>query len=126
MTDQRNKINEWLTSRPGGQDVTPELLRAFRIAATTLVVVLMFVAMLAALVAFTGQADGAMQSTPQWPVGCRVRVMFDQNYFVRPRAGGNITGNPVLKSISTKDGWFDVDKVEGQFFHITGKDTNGW
>jgi len=58
---QHNKINDWLTSRPGGQDVTPELLRAFRVAATTLVVVLVFVALLAALVAFTGQADGAMQ-----------------------------------------------------------------
>lgn len=54
------------------------------------------------------------------PVGGRVRVLFNQTYYVRPHPGGkDIAGNAALGSISTGDGWLGVDKVEGRFFHIT-------
>ena len=126
MTNQKDKINEWLTSRPGGQDVTPEAMHTLRIAVIAFLVVLAGVFACGLSLIATAQADGAMPIPCPGP-GSIVRVIPGAGNNLRPNAGGNIAGNAATKTLHFEDGEFAV--LEGPV-HLNGDDwlrvEGGW
>jgi len=123
---QQDKINEWLTSRPGGQDVTPEAMHTLRLAVIAFLVVLAGVFACGLSLIATAQADGAMLIPCPGP-GSIVRVIPGAGNNLRPNAGGDIAGNTKIKTLHFEDGEFAV--LEGPV-HLNGDDwlrvEGGW